>query len=365
MRTGRAARADCTSTPGDHASYTRARVALPKGSLTPPPPLRKGSGAYAASRRRKRGGAAVDADGDGSAASLTRLEHGPMTAATTRSKPWAAARAWAIRVARPTSAAMTWSCQRARRAAVESGNEIDHRMLLQSGLLGGRAKGRRPQAGTLGRVWRPQLASRRRCVRRRRVVRTARAQTASRPPAMPSPIVVQSTPPSSTTLTAWAWVIGCGFTGHVGGPASVRGAGRVAESTAVAPRAFTALAAPWPRSCAASMASGERRSLLLLRLRGGLGDRRVDVGGPGLGGRDRERRHGERGDECAGDAHGWCSCGLWWIGYRRSVIATFAPAACSAPSIRQQPDSAAAVTGSQAAGKREARGSCSSRRSPR
>ena len=52
------------------------------------------------------------ADGEGPAASLTRLEFGPMTAATTSSTPWDAARAWAIRVAMVTSAAMTWSCQR-------------------------------------------------------------------------------------------------------------------------------------------------------------------------------------------------------------------------------------------------------------
>ena len=48
---------------------------------------------------------------------------------------------------------------------------------------------------------------------------------------MPSAIGAQSMPPSSTTLTVWAGVIGCGFTGHVGGVATVRGAGRVAEST--------------------------------------------------------------------------------------------------------------------------------------
>ena len=133
---------------------------------------------------------------------------------------------------------------------------------------------------------------------------------------MPSAIGVQSTPPSSTTLTVWAGVIGCGFTGHVGGVAADGGAGRVAESTAVAPGAFTAA---WRQDLRGGVASqprgldgvGRAEVLLLLLLRGRLGERRVDVdGGPGLGGRDRERRHGQRGDECAGDAHEWCS---WWL----------------------------------------------------
>ena len=56
---------------------------------------------------------------------------------------------------------------------------------------------------------------------------------------MPSPISVQSRPlPLPDTWTTGAGLIGCGFTGHVGGPGSVR---RVPESTGVAPGASTCL----------------------------------------------------------------------------------------------------------------------------
>ena len=168
---------------------------------------------------------------------------------------------------------------------------------------------------------------------------------------MPSAIGVQSTPPSSTTLAVWAGVIGCGFTGHVGGVAAVRRrrAGRRVDGRG-ARGVHRGLAAGLRGGVASEPRGldgvGRAEVLLLLCLRVGLGDRRVHVdGGPGLGGRDRERRHGQRGDECAGDAHEWCS---WWLvgGSDTAVIATFAPATCSSPSIGQQRDSAAAVTGS-------------------